>query len=256
MSSDKPFMSFREYKSYGPYDLEEILYEKAKMSVEDKLVNRPVKLSPEDTEREHIRKSMDHAEAASALIAASKFLHPSQSKELEKLAKAHQAASRSNRKAGDAWSTYNSSAKGKKLQNRRVAKDSSETADSYTTFATSREAFSSSRVGGNVEKEDPIAPGMRERDSAEEHHRSEEEDHRTAAAHLKKAAGLVTSPDHHERLMSMANSYEKAANAHKEAADAHKEFSSGGWLGSSGRARQAKAATEQAMEHSHIARNT
>ena len=252
---NKPNISFREFKSYGPHDLDEILSEaRTKVSSEDKVKVSPYGSTPEQHQSEHARREKDHNEAADALESASRNVHPDHAKDLKRLAKLHREAAKAHGKAKESWSSYNSSQKNRR-DNKATAKAASESATTSTNIASSPHAFSKK---DSQQIEASKKPGFIEsfkimRKGKADIHRSAAIDHEAAHKSLKKAAGLATAPEHSERLSAMSEAHKNAAKAHLEAAKAHDEYHASGLAGSGSKHRAAVSKTTNAEHLTRIA---
>lgn len=248
-SGNKPNISFREFKSYGPHDLDEILSEARSSKVgkpEASIKVKPYGTTTEQHQNEHAKRSMDHNTAADALEAAAKNVHPDHAKELNRLATVHREAAKAHNKASESWNVYNSSDKNRR-DNKAAAKEATEAADRATNIASSPTAFNRTKD----EPKAPKKPGFVEsyrimRPGTADQHRASAKEHSAAAAALSRAAGHVTAPEHTERLQAMANAHGAAAEAHTSAAEAHDKYHKSGMIGSGSNHRDAIEKTTKA----------
>lgn len=255
-SGNKPNISFREFKSYGPHDLDEILSEARSSKVgksEASVKVKPYGKNTQAQQDEHAKRSVDHGDAADDLEKAAKHVHPDHAKELKSLAKLHREASQSQNKASESWNVYNSSDKNRR-ENKAVAKDSAEAADRATNIASSPNTFKRTKE----EPEAPKKPGFIDsyrimRQGTAEQHRNSANEHAKAAEALRKAATRVTAPEHTERLQAMANAHSAAADAHSAAAEAHDKYHKSGAIGSGTRHRDAISKTKIAEHLTNVA---
>lgn len=248
-SGNKPNISFREFKSYGPHDLDEILSEarlKNPGKDPDKVKSNIYGKTDAARQKEHINRSLEHSDAADALEEAASLVHPDHAKELNRLATVHREAAKAHKKASDAWDNYNSSDKNRR-DNKAAAKEATEAADRATNIASSPSAFNRTKE----EPEAPKKPGFVEsyrimRPGTADQHRTSAKEHSAAAEALNRAAGHVTAPEHTERLQAMANAHAAAAEAHTAAAEAHDKYHKSGAIGSGSRHRAAVTKTTEA----------
>lgn len=255
-SGNKPNISFREFKSYGPHDLDEILSESRSKSPgkdPDKVKANIYGNTDQSRQENHAKRFMDHNTAADALEAAAKNVHPDHAKELNRLAAVHREAAKAHNKATEAWNVYNSSDKNRR-DNKAAAKEATEAADRATNIASSPTAFNRTKD----EPETPKKPGFVEsyrimRPGTADQHRASAKDHSAAAAALSRAAGHVTAPEHTERLQAMANAHAAAAEAHTSAAEAHDKYHKSGMIGSGSKHRDAIAKTTNAEHLTKVA---
>ena len=255
-SGNKPNISFREFKSYGPHDLDEILSEARSKSPgkdPDKVKVNLYGNTDQSRQENHAKRFIDHNTAADALEAAAKNVHPDHAKELNRLATVHREAAKAHKKASDAWDTYNSSDRNRR-DNKAAAKEATEAADRATNIASSPTAFNRTKD----EPEAPNKPGFVDsyrtmRQGRADQHRAAAGDHSAAASALSRAAGHVTAPEHTERLQAMANAHAAAAEAHTSAAEAHDKYHKSGMVGSGTIQRRAIKETTNAEHLTNVA---
>jgi hypothetical protein len=131
----KPGISFREFKSYGPHDLEDIILEAARKSAEDKFKPKAPKVGGAAA-RHHGATAMEHEKSAHHLEQAAGYVTSTEHHEqLKRMAAAYKEAGRAHRAAETAHNEYENKGMVGSGQRRKDAKRSTEEADRATQIA-------------------------------------------------------------------------------------------------------------------------
>jgi len=137
-SGNKPSISFKEFKSYGPYELDDIITEAAKKSAEERAIQKfKVKLPPKERMASYHRQAgQEHAKAHHHLTQAAGYVpSESQREHLLSLAKVHKEAADAHESAATAHDEYNNKGLVGSGQRRRDAKRATEEAHRLSEIA-------------------------------------------------------------------------------------------------------------------------
>lgn len=137
-SGNKPSISFKEFKSYGPHDLESIVSEAVKKSAEEKAFDKfkPKLPAKEKMANYHRQAGQEHAKAHHHLTQAAGYVpSESQREHLLSLAKVHKEAADAHEAAATAHDEYNNKGMVGSGQRRRDAKRATEEAHRTSEIA-------------------------------------------------------------------------------------------------------------------------